>query len=79
MSLMMGGDPGLSAFPDGDNIFQWTGTITGSEGTVRAARRPALAHALLATVLAPLASCRPLRPPPPRAWPLPPGGWLPAF
>jgi ubiquitin-conjugating enzyme E2 C len=34
MSLMMGGDAGISAFPDGDNIFQWTGTITGGEGTV---------------------------------------------
>lgn len=35
MSLMMGGDAGISAFPDGDNIFQWTGTITGGAGTVR--------------------------------------------
>merc|ERR1712070_426957 len=34
MSLMMGGDAGISAFPDGDNIFQWTGTITGGKGTV---------------------------------------------
>mmetsp|Transcript_39130 Transcript_39130/g.91552 ORF Transcript_39130/g.91552 Transcript_39130/m.91552 type:complete len:143 (-) Transcript_39130:524-952(-) len=34
MSLMMGGDAGISAFPDGDNIFQWTGTITGGAGTV---------------------------------------------
>jgi len=34
MSLMMGGDAGISAFPDGDNIFQWTGTITGGDGTV---------------------------------------------
>jgi hypothetical protein len=32
---MMGGDAGISAFPDGDNIFQWTGTITGGAGTVR--------------------------------------------
>jgi ubiquitin-protein ligase len=38
MSLMMGGDAGLSAFPDGDNIFQWTGTITGGSGTVRSCR-----------------------------------------
>ena len=35
MSLMMGADPGISAFPECDNIFQWTGTITGGEGTVR--------------------------------------------
>ena len=32
---MMGADPGISAFPECDNIFQWTGTITGGEGTVR--------------------------------------------
>lgn len=31
---MMGGDSGISAFPDGDNIFHWTGTITGGTGTV---------------------------------------------
>lgn len=34
MGLMRAGDPTLSAFPDGDNIFQWTGTITGGVGTV---------------------------------------------
>jgi len=34
MSLMMGGDDGVSAFPEGDNIFLWSGTSTGSEGTV---------------------------------------------
>ena len=34
MSLMMTSDAGISAFPDGDNIFHWTGTITGGEGTV---------------------------------------------
>ena len=34
MSLMMSADPAISAFPDGDNIFQWTGTITGGSGTV---------------------------------------------
>jgi len=33
MSLMMSGDVGISAFPDGDNIFQWTGTINGGDGT----------------------------------------------
>lgn len=30
----MCGDPGISAFPDGDNIFSWKGTITGSQDTV---------------------------------------------
>ncbi|KAE8801038.1 ubiquitin-conjugating enzyme E2 20-like [Hordeum vulgare] len=33
MALMMGGDPGVSAFPEGDNIFQWVGTIDGSAAT----------------------------------------------
>ncbi|KAJ7964059.1 Ubiquitin-conjugating enzyme, E2 [Quillaja saponaria] len=37
MALMMGGDSGISAFPEEDNIFCWKGTITGSndvfEGT----------------------------------------------
>ena len=28
------GDPGVSAFPEGDNIFSWVGTIKGSLGTV---------------------------------------------
>lgn len=32
--LQMCGDPGISAFPDGDNIFCWKGTITGSKETV---------------------------------------------
>ena len=30
----MGGDPGISAFPEEDNIFCWKGTITGSKDTV---------------------------------------------
>ena len=30
-----GGDTGISAFPDGDNIFKWVGTIQGPAGTVR--------------------------------------------
>ena len=30
----MGGDPGVSAFPEEDNIFCWKGTITGSNDTV---------------------------------------------
>jgi ubiquitin-conjugating enzyme E2 C len=34
MNLMMKGDKGISAFPDGDNIFKWVGTITGPEETV---------------------------------------------
>ena len=37
MILMMGSDGGVSAFPEGDNIFQWTGTIDG--GRTRYARR----------------------------------------
>ncbi|KMZ75288.1 putative Ubiquitin-conjugating enzyme E2 C [Zostera marina] len=34
MALMMCGDPGVSAFPEGDNILSWIGTITGSKDTV---------------------------------------------
>ncbi|XP_031500883.1 ubiquitin-conjugating enzyme E2 20-like [Nymphaea colorata] len=34
MALMMSGEPGISAFPEGDNIFCWKGTITGSKDTV---------------------------------------------
>ncbi|XP_041995056.1 probable ubiquitin-conjugating enzyme E2 C isoform X1 [Salvia splendens] len=35
MALMMtGGDLGVSAFPDGDSIFAWTGTIEGGKGTM---------------------------------------------
>ncbi|AEE32556.1 ubiquitin-conjugating enzyme 20 [Arabidopsis thaliana] len=34
MGLMMGGGPGISAFPEEDNIFCWKGTITGSKDTV---------------------------------------------
>lgn len=30
----MSSDPGISAFPEGDNIFSWAGTIQGSVGTV---------------------------------------------
>jgi len=33
MALMMGGDPGVSAFPEGDNMLHWVGTIEGSAGT----------------------------------------------
>ncbi|XP_063939855.1 ubiquitin-conjugating enzyme E2 20-like [Daucus carota subsp. sativus] len=34
MSLMMGGDPGIYAFPEEDNIFCWKGTITESKDTM---------------------------------------------
>ncbi|CAN6560395.1 hypothetical protein ACFX13_030956 [Malus domestica] len=34
MALMMGGDSGISAFPEEDNIFCWKGTIIGSKETV---------------------------------------------
>lgn len=33
MSIMCGGDPGVSAFPNGDSLFNWVGTIAGPEGT----------------------------------------------
>jgi ubiquitin-conjugating enzyme E2 C len=48
---MMGGDAGISAFPDGDNIFQWTGTITGGAGTVRT--NPTIARSILGRFCAP--------------------------
>ena len=34
MKLMMAGCKGVSAFPDGDNLFKWIGTIEGPENTV---------------------------------------------
>ncbi|KAK7279671.1 hypothetical protein RJT34_24727 [Clitoria ternatea] len=35
MALMMsGGDLGVSAFPDGESIFTWIGTIEGGKGTM---------------------------------------------
>jgi len=34
MNLMMENVPGVSAFPDGENLFAWTGTITGSDNSV---------------------------------------------
>lgn len=33
-ALMMGADPSVSAFPQGDSLFSWAGTIRGAEGTV---------------------------------------------
>lgn len=33
MALMMSGETGISAFPDGENIFSWVGTIQGVNGT----------------------------------------------
>jgi ubiquitin-conjugating enzyme E2 C len=30
----MSGDTGISAFPDGENLFNWVGSITGPTGTV---------------------------------------------
>jgi len=34
MSLMMSGDKGISAFPDGDNLLSWIGTVEGPEDSV---------------------------------------------
>ncbi|KAJ1916310.1 Ubiquitin-conjugating enzyme E2 11 [Tieghemiomyces parasiticus] len=34
MSLMMANIPGISAFPDSDNLYHWVGTIKGVSGTV---------------------------------------------
>ncbi|KAK8574548.1 hypothetical protein V6N13_034192 [Hibiscus sabdariffa] len=35
MALMMtGGDIGVSAFPEGESIFTWIGTVKGGEGTM---------------------------------------------
>ncbi|KAG0496958.1 hypothetical protein HPP92_001649 [Vanilla planifolia] len=34
MALMMHGDPGISAFPEEENIFCWKGTIVGVKDTV---------------------------------------------
>ena len=84
---MTAGDPSLSAFPEGDNIFQWTGTITGGAGTVCCAERcfgaartgaAAAAYAGSSPPLAAAAAaagCRRcwLPPPPPPPPPLLPG------
>lgn len=34
MGIMACGADGVSAFPAGDSLFDWVGTITGAEGTV---------------------------------------------
>ena len=34
MQIMMSGDKDATAFPDGDNLFEWVGTITGAKDTV---------------------------------------------
>ncbi|PIK45529.1 putative ubiquitin-conjugating enzyme E2 C-like [Apostichopus japonicus] len=34
MTIMMSGSSEVSAFPDGDNIFKWIGTVKGPKGTV---------------------------------------------
>ncbi|KFM28411.1 Ubiquitin-conjugating enzyme E2 C [Auxenochlorella protothecoides] len=34
MSLMSSGEKGISAFPQGDSLFTWVGTIEGASGTV---------------------------------------------
>ncbi|CAM9390725.1 unnamed protein product [Choristocarpus tenellus] len=33
MQMMMGGDVGTTAFPNEDNLFEWTATVDGSDGT----------------------------------------------
>lgn len=33
MGLMLSSEKGISAFPDGENIFKWIGTIAGPEDT----------------------------------------------
>ena len=34
MGLMASADAGVSAFPEGDSLFSWVGTIHGAAGTV---------------------------------------------
>lgn len=34
VASQMSGSPGISAFPEGDNMFKWIGTIEGGNGTV---------------------------------------------
>lgn len=37
MTLMVSMDKGISAFPEGDNLFKWVGTLTGPATTVSVA------------------------------------------
>ena len=37
MVLMMSTEKGVSAFPEGENLFKWVGTIAGPLDTVRVA------------------------------------------
>lgn len=39
MFLMMSSEKGISAFPEGDNIFRWIGTINGPVDTVYAGHK----------------------------------------
>jgi len=34
MKLMMSGNKAITAFPDGDNLFSWSGNLLGADGTV---------------------------------------------
>ena len=34
MKLMMSGNKACTAFPDGDNLFSWSGNLTGADDTV---------------------------------------------
>eukprot|EP00030_Apusomonadida_sp_AF-17_P004202 a508566_12.p2 GENE.a508566_12~~a508566_12.p2 ORF type:complete len:191 (+),score=87.89 a508566_12:43-573(+) len=34
MSLMMSAEPGITAFPDGDNLLHWVGTVMGPPSSV---------------------------------------------
>lgn len=34
MVLMMSGEKGVSAFPEGENLFKWVATVTGPDSTV---------------------------------------------
>lgn len=39
LELQTSGDPGISAFPEGDNIFNWVGTMIGPNDTVSSSPR----------------------------------------
>ena len=55
MALMTAGDAGVSAFPEGDSLFFWVGSIEGAAGTVYAGMRFKMSLRFPA-----------VRPPPPR-------------